>query len=794
MRILKTCWLLLAVWLLPFSLRGANYVFVFNSAGTTATVYDADSMTQVATPLVGLGAAKAFGVPDLNNQGKFLKFYVVTTSSVVVLNPDFTVKANQAFLGTLSSAPNAAALTGDAKWLLVVAGTQINILNTANDTFISPSLITTNTPLGVTVTPDSKTAYVLESSTSRIDSIIFTVTPPALSGSINVPSGAVTALGMAPNGSRLYAGTNSQLIYDIDRNNNLPATAIFDPCGGGPTSISFDPDPTVGTAVLNCGSVAPILNLPTRTASANSFVNSGLAGAFFSKVVLPGANKAFLLSGGHIYYGPESAGGVPPQVNNPQTGTPFGSIAADMDSNPDGSALFAAFADSTPKLVKISTSSFVGLATATLSQAPTGVSVIYVPALQASFLEIYGGNNQTGPSSQIFPSSLAVRARNGSTPAFGTTVAFSTTTPGVGFTESPITTNLSGVAETLFNVPVTTAVQVTATVTAGGSAAPVTFTINPGSNPNTQALTKVSGDNQLVVQNTSFSFNLVVKGSTNVTLSIGTGTSPVLCPSSTVTDPVTGVGTFACSANALPPPGNAAVGYTITVVDPAGNSVQFAATIVPDATFLPASVSVSVNPTVGLAGQAGTVQVQALLANAGTPPSVGVMFTSSQRDLVFATPNAVLAGGVATSAITFGCSVGTGSITAQLQSAGVSVGTAGFVTVAGPVAQLVKVQGDGQSGNVGQTLNTGLVVTVADSCGNPIPQQPVTWTVSPFNAATLRTLIGSTDNSGHAAVLVTLGTRSGSFTVTATSGSFSATFTLTVNVNPTKLLVTSGSG
>ena len=64
--------------------RAVDYLFAFH-AGSTASVYDADTLTLVGTPTVGPGAVDAIGVPDPDQPGELLKIYVITLDTVATL-------------------------------------------------------------------------------------------------------------------------------------------------------------------------------------------------------------------------------------------------------------------------------------------------------------------------------------------------------------------------------------------------------------------------------------------------------------------------------------------------------------------------------------------------------------------------------------------------------------------------------------------------------------------------------------------------------------------------------------
>jgi uncharacterized protein (TIGR03437 family) len=772
------------------------------------SVYDADTLTLLGAPTVGPNAVRAFAVPDPDNPIAFSKIYVLTTSSVVVLNPTppYATRATLGLPGSLAPGPQAAALTPDGRKLVILAGGQVSVIRTADnpDAIITASPNTITSPAAVAVTPDSRRAY-LTLPTSPVVQILDTASgfEQVLTQNVILPSGALpTAIGIPPNGSLVYVATAGSL-FDISRVTGLPAAPITNPYTSA-NSISFDPDPPVAQAVLNSGTVAPILTVATRTIGFSPFTVAG--GLTVTKIVTPGSDSAFLLAGnpGRLFRGRISTATVPSEVLNPATAQPYGSTAVDVEASPDGRAVFALYAGEL-RLARFDPVGTVLLAQTNVNLAPTGLSVAYAAAVQPSQLDVYGGNNQVAPANQFFPKPLAVRATtNTGLGAWGRTVTFSSTT-GVDFSSSTAITNLNGVAETLVRVPSTSAVQILARLSSGGFDSTVTFDLNGASPAGPDGLFKVAGDHQVVVQGSQFPFPLVVKAvagnvavsSLNVTLTFDA--SRVSCPSQVTTD-LTGQATISCNALASMSSG----GAEISMIDGLGRSLSdspFEISIVTSAADLPnalenlneGNINARVRQTV-----TNAIRVRASKANGSVAEGVGIDFSSAQQDLKF-NPLVAVTGsdGIAATSVTFGCTIGTGTLTARALVQGSPSRNIGFNVDVGTPTQVVKRQGDSQSGSPGQRLDgpgQALVVRLADECGNGILDQFVTWAVNPPEAATLEQVVARTDRSGQSSVLVRLGTRPGAFTVTASAAGLTATFSLNVNIVATQLVLIAGDG
>ena len=805
---LRVLLLLLAAFL-PATLAASNLVFVFHGVNNTMSVYDADTLTLLGAPTVGPNAVHAFAIPDPDNPLTFTKIYVLTTSSVVVLNPTppFATRTTLSLPGSLAPGPQAAALTPDGRKLVILAGGQVSVIRTADnpDAIITASPNTITSPGAVAVTPDSRRAYITLPN-SPVVQILDTASgfEQILTQNVILPSGALpTSIGIPPNGSLVYVATAGSL-FDVSRVTGLPTTPITNPYTSA-NSISFNPDPPVAQAVLNSGTVAPILSLATRTIGFTPFTVGG--GLTVTKVVTPGSDSAFLLAGnpGRLFRARISTATVPSEVLNPSTAQPYGTTAVDVEASPDGRAVFALYAGEL-RLARFDPIGTVLLAQTNVNLAPTGLSVAYAAAVQPSQLDVYGGNNQVAPANQFFPIPLAVRATTSTgLGAWGRTVTFSSTTAGVDFSTSTAVTNLNGVAETLVRVPSTSAVQVQARLSTGGFDSTVTFDLNGSSLAGPDGLFKIAGDHQVVVQGSQFPFPLVVKAvagnvavsSLNVTLTFDA--SRVSCPGQVTTD-LTGQATISCTALASMSSGST----EISMIDDLGRSLSdspFSISIVTSAADLPntlenlneGNINARVRQTV-----TNAIRVRASKANGSVVEGVGIDFSSAQQDLKF-NPLVAVTGsdGIAATSVTFGCTIGTGTLTARALVQGSPSRNIGFNVDVGTPTQIVKRQGDSQSGSPGQRLDgpgQALVVRVADECGNGILDQFVTWAVNPPEAATLEQVVARTDRSGQSSVLVRLGTRPGAFTVTASAGGFTATFSLTVNIVATQLVLISGDG
>ncbi len=116
------------------------------------------------------------------------------------------------------------------------------------------------------------------------------------------------------------------------------------------------------------------------------------------------------------------------------------------------------------------------------------------------------------------------------------------------------------------------------------------------------------------------------------------------------------------------------------------------------------------------------------------------------------------------------------------------------VTMAQTVAQITKNSGDAQSGTIGQTLASPVVVQLGDATGHPMPGATVSFTATTGSGSVTPT--GTTTNaSGQAQATWTLGTISGVSrdTLVAQAGANTVRFTASVSPGPaTQVAKTAG--
>ena len=122
--------------------------------------------------------------------------------------------------------------------------------------------------------------------------------------------------------------------------------------------------------------------------------------------------------------------------------------------------------------------------------------------------------------------------------------------------------------------------------------------------------------------------------------------------------------------------------------------------------------------------------------------------------------------------LTLGKAAGPNSVTATAQGLTGSPVTFRATGTAGPAANLAIASGNNQSGQVGQPLANPLVVLVTDANQNPVQGVPLTFAVA-TGGGSLSVVAASTNASGQASSVLTLGPAPGANTVTVSGAGLS---------------------
>ena len=789
----------------------AQYVFALpasNGQTSTGAAFTGAPFTPSGTFLANPAASIALETSVGN------KFYVISNSAsntvIAVDNTFSTVRP----LASLGQAATAAIITPDGRRLFVAAGGLFGF-DTSSDTALFGGTSSVSGAVDVAASLDGSRILVITNTSSG--STLFAIDPGTGQslGSVNLTAFA-TGVSVAPNGLA-YVSLQSS-IAEIDPKsltvrtqiqvNGRPGRLVY--TADGKTGLAVNMTPFTGAGVFGFDLVNRNVSL---TIPLSSFGNS----TSFDKVLPITNNRALVPSAQSqtlfdVTFSPLSVTVFAPSGVG---GAAAATISNDLATSNHLITQFVYFSSGTT-LSRYDLSQNLLSGQATLP-APEGILTFTAGAITgtASSVLTYGDNQSVATSNISAPLVVRVVDSQGH-PLSNVPVSFSTTSGAVLQTISAFTT-ADGFASTAVTAP-TVAGPIAVSVLAGGIAS--SFTVNVGTSSGggggSGGLTIVAGQGQLVPDQ---SFTSFFGSSLTVQLKDAVG-NPV--PSSPITFTVTqGVGgLFGGNPSVVftDASGMAKVDYQsgvapvipgystgiVTATAASGATVTFYITTVSNA--VGATIQLT-KPTPGtvLQGQAGTtlagaVQAQVSSNNGGGIPFVSMGFINSLDDHTL-NPAASCAGpplsdttGVINCDLVPGGKVGTFQLFAFVGSADFKTFPAPITltVAAGPPGIVTIVQGNNQSGTPGTRLPVALLIQVTDAFGNILPGAPVTWKAATAGV-TLSNIIATTDSTGRASVIATLGNTAGQQQVTATVGSITQTFTLTVNIPVAGLQLVSGN-
>lgn len=788
----------------------ADYVFVFYDEGTTAGVYDADTLELVASPEVGAGARQAVGVPDASDPTRLVNIYIVSSNAVRVLEPEppfETIRAR-----TLNSAVNAgeqpAVLTPDARRLLVPSGNSLVIFNAQNRASLSTQsfdygrddMDRDRVITSIAAAPSGEFAWLSLAHSKAFHAVRIDSDRPRQLRSSDVLEEVPAAIAAAPNGAGIYAVSSAGL-HNVDPSSNeirgmleIDTRRVRD-FDADSAFIDFHGGEPLNRLILTHGNTISMPTIATFT------LEYGASAPFAAdKILAPTQDRLYLLNRAdkqifeHVI-GEEDF----TMLQDPRTRAALRPSAVDMEFDLAAQNLFVLDED---ELLRFSAATDEIRAAVDLPRAPAGFSVLSAAGGAPDAIAVYGGDNQEADSSGSIPWPAAVRVTDANgVPVFGAEVDFSSPTANTGFDPPSAVTNRFGVALTEISASTDRAFSVRAQ-TAGSKTA--TFSFNDGP-VGKGALTVLSGDLQAAAAGAEepsplprgIRLRIVGAGARipNSRFDITSSRSSVKCPSD-VDSSTGGILFFSCETGVVPPRESSNVAR-IDVRDDAGRGLAepLDISVVPEEDandLLPGLTRIPQDMIRGAAGQTleNAVELRLDLPRGVPRLRVGAEFDVDDDDI---TPIPRIAGpadrdGFIRADLKLGCRLGSGSFTATLSVPDLPEATFNYEIVRGPMHALVPLRGNHQSGLPGERLPLALVARIADSCGNPFDNVPVTWQVTPPDAATLESQRPASNDRGQISTLVHLGSRPGRFSVTASAsgaaGVVGVTFSLTV-IDPT---------
>lgn len=201
----------------------------------------------------------------------------------------------------------------------------------------------------------------------------------------------------------------------------------------------------------------------------------------------------------------------------------------------------------------------------------------------------------------------------------------------------------------------------------------------------------------------------------------------------------------------------------------------------------PASVAIIQGD--GQTGRPGETLPQALVAEfrdaGGTPiqglPVLWEFGTEGTGARLNSASSATDSAGRVSATVTLGATW-TGTLVVRVKATSNTAIVGAFTLKAAlPVAGMVKISGDNQTGATGQAFGAALVVEVRDAQAAAVANVTVTFAVT-GGSATLSSATAVTDSLGRASVTVQAGATAGTITVSATADSQSVVFNLTARL------------
>ena len=813
----------LLVLMVPAAALGdSSYLFVFHRSGTTASVFDAETLRPVAAPVVGSGAFAAFAVPYRIATG-FAKFYVVSPGSISILDSEFAVRgtvflpeADPASFGEVAAAGKAstastmstaaAALTPDNGRLLIVLGERLYVLDTADDSvaaFVDLGFVAH----GVAGSRDSAAALLSSLNSNlirRVDLASGELAPTVLYLPEIATDIVTSPREVASPGDALTYVAGRRAIYQLGDRTELFWRPILASASG-----ASDPEASVVNGAKSVpGGVSSLGDLDAAKAMVLlTRLHVGIDRRFIAQI------------DGRLLHGSLSAGGSAVEVTT-ATGEglarSFADFAfADFEASPDGRLLYG-IDEPEGRILKIKLDASEAPELVIVPAPASGLSLVSMPPAaernpasgivdappSIGVLTKVSGDRQAVQQGSHLALPLVVSAQLGGTPRADVSLIVSTTPADALSCASNHPTDSNGAANiscTAFPVDATTVATISVRDEEGnGLGEPFKITIRADSAAE-EPLRKVSGDRQIAARDSSLPAPLVISAQVNrepqahSQLTVETSNEQkLLCPSTVFSD-AGGLASIACAA------GSAAVPTTvaISVTDGSGHALSDPFTVtVPAASADVESLKLLTDEMlevhVGQTIEDG-VQVRAFDVD-GARVSGAIISFSSDKDVKFDPEmDTTLSNGVAETTLTFSCRTGPGTIHVSA-SPGTGSVSVPFLAGTGPAASMSKDQGDNLTGIPGQLLDSqALVVQLTDERGNPVSGVDVSWAVDPPEAASLLNVISISDGRGRSSVVVQLGDQPRAFSVTATSGLFSATFNLTVAAPPAQLAVISGN-
>jgi len=697
-------------------------------------------------------------------------------------------------------------ITPDGRRVLLVTVGGLYIFDSESLARLAGPIDVGDTPLDVAVSPDSRYAFVLSSNSRRLTRI--DLASNLVAGDLTIP-GISTSVAAAPNGL-LYVGATNRL-YEIDgfamarrgeiALNGTPGKAVFTPDGRYAIALN--------TATFPGSPTYWLFDLDARSATV------AREAVTFRDLLIVSNSRAIVLAGDQRLYQISIPELALTQLTVYAVGQPIEVTAiAASDELPVARYLYYLNSLGLHRL-DLGTGRLSPEAPVAVAGSPIGLAFAGAAATGSPAQLIFYNQAQSIDSGATFRP-LVVRAVDAQgRPLYNVPVTFTAGASGVTVSPGTVNTNAEGLALARVD-PGSVTGRFSVTAQAGSISGTFNLAVGTGTGVGRGLLQIKSGNGQ-VVREFFLSEPLVV------VLRDAAGNPVANAPIRW--ELVEGAGTLQVLRETTDANGEASARFIGTLVPPTfsyrqatirasggGESVDFYITTIinflPNFQPAPEPLVQWLRPESGvftIEGRAGEILPAAIEARVlvqggpqlGRPiPNVGLTVSTGNEPGVGVTASCV--GGTALSDengvvrcdLQLGGVVGTAILSANV--AGFSARSYTLRVTPGLPGRINKIQGDNQTGRPGQRLPLALVGEVTDAFGNRLSGVPTSWSVSPSGAATLSSVISTSDLLGRTSALVTLGSTPGPVQITVTAGGASAVFNATIEAVAAQIRKVSG--